>query len=167
MWISLSVRDFWEQLPFGFILLYFFLIFLSLLPIALFWATIKSDSFSLLRFPFLNHIKDFPSAISPVCCLKYPYSCFFFLPISVSWFLLFSCLILYCHCCYWLLRLFFLCYFWYSPRILLLMCLYSSQWWWVFFLLFLYVVCLYHLLDVRPIINIIPILMSFHTIFNW
>ena len=43
---------------------------------ALFCATIKRDSVSLLRFPFLSHVQVILCMISPVCCLKYP--CIYF-----------------------------------------------------------------------------------------
>ena len=44
---------------------------------ALFYAAIKRDSVSLFRFPFRSHVQVFSCEISPVCRLKYPYSCFF------------------------------------------------------------------------------------------
>ena len=43
---------------------------------ALFWATIKRNSVSLLKFPFRSHVQVFSREISPICRLKYPYSCF-------------------------------------------------------------------------------------------
>ena len=45
---------------------------------ALFRAAIRRDSVSLLRFPFLIHVKVFSCRISLVSCLKCPYSCFSF-----------------------------------------------------------------------------------------
>ena len=39
-------------------------------------ADIRRDSVSLLKFPFRSHVQIFPCEISPVCRLKYPYSCF-------------------------------------------------------------------------------------------
>ena len=41
----------------------------------LFYAFVRRDSVSLLRFPFLSHVKVFLSEIS-LCCLKCPYHCF-------------------------------------------------------------------------------------------
>ena len=45
-------------------------------PMALFYATIRKDSVSLLRFLFLSYFQIFSFAISFVCRLKCPYSCF-------------------------------------------------------------------------------------------
>ena len=45
---------------------------------ALFHAAIRKDSISLLRFPFLSHVKVFLSAISTVCPKKYPTDLYFF-----------------------------------------------------------------------------------------
>ena len=54
---------------------------------ALFWAAIRRDSVSLLRFPFFSHVQIFTWAISLVCFLTYAYSyyycyspCMFFTP---------------------------------------------------------------------------------------
>ena len=46
--------------------------------IALFCAAIKRDSISLMWFPLCSHVHFFLCAISSVCFLKYPYSCFTF-----------------------------------------------------------------------------------------
>ena len=43
---------------------------------ALLCAAIRRYSVSLLKFPFLSHIKVLSSLILLVCRLKYPYSCF-------------------------------------------------------------------------------------------
>ena len=43
---------------------------------ALSCAAVMRDSVSLLRFPLLSHDQVFTCAISAVCRLKYPYSCF-------------------------------------------------------------------------------------------
>ena len=43
---------------------------------ALFCVTIRGNSVSFLRFSFLRKYPRLSSAISPVCRLKYPYSCF-------------------------------------------------------------------------------------------
>ena len=43
---------------------------------ALFCAAIRRASVPLLRFSFRSHVQVFSCAISPVCRLKYPYSCF-------------------------------------------------------------------------------------------
>ena len=43
---------------------------------ALFFAAIRRDSVSLLRFPFLSHIHICPNEMLLVSCLKYQYSCF-------------------------------------------------------------------------------------------
>ena len=57
---------------------------------ALFYAVIRRNSVSLLRFHFLIHVIVFSWEISLVCCLKCPYCCFF-LYIFVCWlFFLFS-----------------------------------------------------------------------------
>ena len=40
---------------------------------ALFWAAIRRDSVSLIRFSFRSHDHVFLCVLSPVCCLKYPY----------------------------------------------------------------------------------------------
>ena len=45
---------------------------------ALFCVVIRRDSVSLSKFPFHGHIQVFSWEISPVCRLKYPYSCFSF-----------------------------------------------------------------------------------------
>ena len=45
---------------------------------ALFYAAIGRNSFSLLRFPFFIHVQVFSFEISLVCRLKYPYNCLFF-----------------------------------------------------------------------------------------
>ena len=42
----------------------------------LLYAAVKKDSFSLLEFLLLSHVKVISYTISPFCCLKYPYSCF-------------------------------------------------------------------------------------------
>ena len=64
---------------------------------ALFCAAIKRDSVSLLGFPFRSYILVFSCKISPVCLLKYPYSCFSsyfsFLVIVVSFVLISSMLL--------------------------------------------------------------------------
>ena len=44
--------------------------------IASFWAAIKRDSFSFLRFSFLSHVQVFSCEISLVCRLKSPCRCF-------------------------------------------------------------------------------------------
>ena len=41
-----------------------------------FYAAIRRDLISILKFPFLSHFQDFSCEISLVCCLKYPYKCF-------------------------------------------------------------------------------------------
>ena len=109
----------------------------------LFYSAIGRDSIFLLRFPFFSHVQVFSCEISPVCLLKYPYSCF--LPISVSWLLSF-CWTLCCMCCFWSLKLVFLCLFLCILRIVISM----HQHWKVFFLLLFstYVVSLCNLLDV-------------------
>ena len=48
-----------------------------LVLMALFWASIRGDSVSLLRFSFLRHLQVFYWEISIVCCSKCRYSCFF------------------------------------------------------------------------------------------
>ena len=45
---------------------------------AFFSAVIRRDSVSLIRFPLLSHVQIFWCEISPVCRLKYLYSCFSF-----------------------------------------------------------------------------------------
>ena len=45
---------------------------------ALFYVVLRKYSVSLLNFPFLSHVQIISIAISPVCSLKYPYSCFSF-----------------------------------------------------------------------------------------
>ena len=42
----------------------------------LFYAAIRRNSVSLLRFPFLSHVQVFSSEISLDCRLKYLYTCF-------------------------------------------------------------------------------------------
>ena len=44
---------------------------------ALFCATFKRGSISFFWLSLLNHIKVISYAISPICCLKYLYSCFY------------------------------------------------------------------------------------------
>ena len=56
----------------------------------MFCDVIKRDSVSLVRFPFLNHVYVCLWEIPPVCCLKYPYSCFsshFCFLVFLNWFL--------------------------------------------------------------------------------
>ena len=43
---------------------------------ALFCATIRRDSVSLFRFPFLKHVQVFSCEVSSVYRWKYQYSCF-------------------------------------------------------------------------------------------
>ena len=49
-----------------------------LVLMALFCAAIRRNSVSLLKLPYFSHVEIFWCEISLVCCLKYPYSCFFF-----------------------------------------------------------------------------------------
>ena len=66
-----------------------------LLSKILFWATIRRDSVSLLRFPFRNHVQVLSGEISPVCRLKYPYNCFsshFYFLLSLYLFLTSFCI---------------------------------------------------------------------------
>ena len=56
--------------------------------IALFYAAIRRDSVSLLRFPFLSHVHVISWEILFISRLKRPLSCFF--PIFVLWWLLFG-----------------------------------------------------------------------------
>ena len=55
---------------------YLFLLLIYFVLIALSCAAVMRDSVSLLRFPLFSHNQDFTCAISAVCRLKYPYSCF-------------------------------------------------------------------------------------------
>ena len=55
----------------------FILASIWLVLMALFCVAIWRGSVSLLRFPFLTTVQVFSSQNSPVCCQKYPYSCFF------------------------------------------------------------------------------------------
>ena len=45
---------------------------------ALYYATIRRESISLLKFPFLSYVQVFLCEMSSVCLLKYLYSYFFF-----------------------------------------------------------------------------------------
>ena len=53
-----------------------FLALIWLVLMALFCATIRRDSVSLLKFPFLIHVHVFSGTMLLVSCLKRPYSCF-------------------------------------------------------------------------------------------
>ena len=44
---------------------------------AFFYAAIRRQSISSLKFPFLNYVQFFSFEISSICLLKYPYSWFF------------------------------------------------------------------------------------------
>ena len=114
----------------------------------LFCAVVRRDLVSLKRFLLLSHVQVFSCKISSVYRLKYTYSCFsphfcflvvvlLIIMTSVKFLVAVSSLSL----------LFFLC----SLRFLLLMHPHHFQYWRVLvLLLFLtYIVCLYHLSDVR------------------
>ena len=107
----------------------------------LFCAAFKIDSVSLSRFPFCCHVLVFSRKISPICCLKYQYSCshFWFLGLVIVLFIL---------------RLSVLLLAAVISLVLLLVWMHSHnvQWWWLLFLLhFLtHTVCLCHLSDIRP-----------------
>ena len=75
-------------------------------------------------------------------------------PIFVSWLLLF-CWLLCCQCCFWSLKLVFLCSFFCNLRDVLSMYQRNLQSWRVLFLLLFltYIVCLYHLRDVRSYVS--------------
>ena len=71
---------------------------ITIVLMALFWAAIRRDSVSLLRFLFLSHTRVFSSKTSLVCRLKCRWSCFSshfcFLVISVLLMLVLSVLFL-------------------------------------------------------------------------
>ena len=71
-------------------------IFSLIWSLGLFCAVIRRDSVSLLRFPFFNHVQAFSCEISLVCRLKYPYSCFPTLFVSLLFLFCWSLCYLYC-----------------------------------------------------------------------
>ena len=73
--------------------------------IGLYGVILCSDFQQFSFFPFLIHSHVLVSlcAISSVCHLKYPYSCFYSHFCFLFFFFLFSSLYLYFQCCYWLL----------------------------------------------------------------
>ena len=78
MWsITSSISQYDQHLLFCCVLSIFD--FTELVLIALFFASMRKDLVSLLRFSFYSHNQVFSSQISPVCRLKYPYKGLFFL----------------------------------------------------------------------------------------
>ena len=61
----------WLQLLFCCVLIFT----LTELVFLVFWAAISRDSVSFFKFSFLSYVHVILCAISPVCHLKYPYSC--------------------------------------------------------------------------------------------
>ena len=57
--------------------IFFFFLVCNLLP-DLFFYNPERKTNEKLKFSFFSHVQIFSCEISPVCCLKYPYSCFFF-----------------------------------------------------------------------------------------
>ena len=75
MWlIVLSLLPHNQHLLFCCILSVLALIWLGLRT--LFYAAIRKNSVSLLKFSFLSHVQVFSYELTLVCRLKYPYSCF-------------------------------------------------------------------------------------------
>ena len=71
MWLIIS-----SLLPHNVHLLCLVCFCFKIVLMALFFAAIRRDSVSLLRFPFLNHVQVFSCENLLVCRLKCPYSCF-------------------------------------------------------------------------------------------
>ena len=105
-------------------------------------AAIMRDSVSLLWFILLSHEQETTCAISLVCRLKYPYSCFS----SVFFFLVFVVFF------FWLLLLVFLCSFECTLRMPVLLHPHNFQSWWdLYLLLFLtHIICLCRTSGVAP-----------------
>ena len=110
-------------------------IFLSILG---FFAALRSDSVSLLRFPFLSHVKDFSREISLIWRLKYTYfsSHFCFLHIAVLLIpMLFIVFLVVMNLSLLLMFWIFICSFWCSFRVILSMYRCNLSFWQVLFFL--------------------------------